>query len=155
VQDGTTGNSAVEVLLSEDSGEDSSPLQLILLTLLLPSDVSSVAITILLALSFSSKNSDNFARLMTSPTTFQIYQHAMLAYLKNPEKVKQNLMEDYVVILQKITSRDTGGVSSQIDSKLIETLHSHLLHMQKQKHEVTQEAAFLMSNIKSIISLIS
>lgn len=65
---------------------------------------------------------------MTSATTFQIFQHAMMTYLKKgPEKGKQNLTEDYIVILQKLASKDPSAVSSQIDSALIEMLHSTLV----------------------------
>jgi ABC-type transport system involved in cytochrome c biogenesis permease component len=62
VQDASQGSQAIEVLLNEESGEESSPLQLIMLTLLLPHDAATVAITILLALSFSSKHADSFVR---------------------------------------------------------------------------------------------
>lgn len=78
----------------------------------------------------------------------------MLAQMKKvPEKGKPSLIEDYVVLLQKLTSRDTSGVSSQIDSQLIEHLHTELLHLQKTG--ASQDQAFLMSNIKSIIALLS
>ena len=80
---------------------------------MLPHEVASVTITILLAISFSGKFADSFVKQMTSPTTFGIYQHAMLTYLNRaPEKGKQNLTDDYVIILQKITSREPSLVSS-------------------------------------------
>lgn len=109
-----------------------------------------MTITILLAMSFAGKFTEAFSRQMTAPTAFSIYQHAMLAYLKKAEKEKAPLTEDFIVILQKVTSKDSGAVSSQIDSGLIELLHSKLLSVQKVKGE-----EFLTSNIKSIISLIA
>lgn len=100
-------------------------MQLLMLTLLLPHDVAGVTITILLAMSFSAKFADNFVRQMTAPSTFQIYQHAMLGCLKQGK----SLTEDFIVILQKITSRDPGAVSSQIDPNLTETLHDTVLRL--------------------------
>jgi hypothetical protein len=58
----------------------------------------------------------------------------MLAHLKKAsEKSKMHLTEDYVVILQKITARDPGSVSGQIDTHLIENLHTQLVNLQKSK----------------------
>jgi hypothetical protein len=42
-------------------------------------------------------------------------------------KQGKSLTQDFIVILQKITSRDAGKVSSQIDPNLVETLHDNVL----------------------------
>lgn len=52
----------MKVLLSEDAGEENSPINLLMVSLLLPHEVASVTITILLALSFSGKFSEAFVR---------------------------------------------------------------------------------------------
>jgi len=62
VQDGPAGAQAMQVLLSDDSGEENSPLNLLMVSLLLPHEVVSVTITVLLALSFSGKFAETFVR---------------------------------------------------------------------------------------------
>ena len=57
-------------------------MQLLCLTLLLPvPEVSTVTITIFLALSFSTKYSDLFTAQLMQEETFSVFQQAMLAEL--------------------------------------------------------------------------
>ena len=90
-------------------------MQLLCLTLLLPiPEVSTVTITIFLALSFSSKFGDLFTAQLMQEETFHVFQQAMLAELLSnfPGQSQQqpsmtqsavagavSALEDYVVIL--------------------------------------------------------
>ena len=58
-------------------------------------------------------------------------------------------LEDYVVILQKASTRDPASIISQIDSRLIERLHSVLdsiIHVNTDAAQVspTDDQAFLI-----------
>ena len=108
---------------------ESAAMQLLCLTLLLPiPEVSTVTITIFLALSFSSKFGDLFTAQLMQEETFHVFQQAMLAELLSnfPGGAQQNAqpscmtqsavagavsaLEDYVVILQKATTRDAASI---------------------------------------------
>jgi len=65
----------------------------------------------------------------------------MLRTFDQPE-----IREDFVVILQKATSKDPSGCLAVIDSSLIEQLHSELAS--EDNSEATQ---FLKQNITSIL----
>lgn len=179
---------AFETLLNTstaDSGMDcgsSGALQLLVLCLLLPSyEVVSMTITILLALSFSSKHGDTFTLLLSQTSTFQVFQHAMMfeiqtysdntANTKSAQKAKQqgSLLEDYVVILQKATAKDvTGLVSQELDGRLVEGLNQVVNYVdggaaadqenidgQQSRASVDHQNVFLSQNIKSILRFIA
>ena len=113
------------MLLSDEAGA----LQVLSLTLLLPAaDISNITITIFLSLSFSARCSDIFTSQLTQPETFQVFQHAMLSELTAFEQShgQGTSLEDYVVILQKATSRDAASIIQLLDTRLIEKLHSLL-----------------------------
>lgn len=70
--------------------------------------------------------------------TFSVFQQAMLAELVTNVPGEQRSMtqsavsgaasalEDYVVILQKATTRDAASIIQLVDSRLIEKLHALL-----------------------------
>ena len=105
---------AQDALLSDESGA----LQILCLTLMLPvPEVTNLTITILLSLSFSNHSSETFTSQLTYSDTFQVFQHAMLAELTALEQAsgQSTSLEDYVVILQKTTSRDAASVIQLLD----------------------------------------
>ena len=101
----STQEEAQETLLSDES----AAMQLLCLTLLLPiPEVSTVTITIFLALSFSTKYGDLFTAQLMQEETFHVFQQAMLAELLSNFGAQMtqsavsgavSALEDYVVIL--------------------------------------------------------
>ena len=55
--------------------------------------------------------------------------------------------EDFVVILQKTTSRDPAGTINLLDSRLVEHLHSYIENSNSTENQNT----FLVQNVKSIL----
>ena len=100
---------------------DLQALPLLALTLSF-NEFSHTAITIFLALSFSQEHSEQFTHQMTSEAvTFEILQHSMIQHRH------AQIFEDFVVIVQKLSSKDPSSVKSLMSSKLVEILNTEMV----------------------------
>ncbi|CDW72779.1 UNKNOWN [Stylonychia lemnae] len=113
-------------------------LPILSLTLAFPQLVP-ISITIFLALSFLQQQIDVFVNQMCEQVTFDIFQYTML------QQKNSQVFEDYVVILQKLSSKDPASIRSMMGHKLIETMNMEL------GKKINTENEFLISNIKSIL----
>ena len=100
---------------------DLQALPLLALTLSF-NEFSHTAITIFLALSFSQEHSEQFTHQMTiEAVTFEILQHSMIQHRH------ALIFEDFVVIVQKLSSKDPSSVKSLMSSKLVEILNTEMV----------------------------
>jgi hypothetical protein len=62
---------------------------------------------------------------MTEPTTFEVFQYAMILQKGKP------VYEDFVVILQKLSSNDAPTLKNIMSTKLIEMMNEEMLKKER------------------------
>ncbi len=60
---------------------------------------------------------------MEESVTFEVFQHALIM-----NKGSQGVFEDFIVILQKLSSKDPATMKTLMSSRLIELLNSCISH---------------------------
>lgn len=101
--------------------EGTNALPVLTLTLAFP-ELVSTTLAILLSLSFlSESNLEQFVSLMCEPVTFEVFQHSLIQHRHSPAQ-----FDDFIVILQKLTSRDPATLKTLMSTRVIETLNQHI-----------------------------
>lgn len=143
------------ILLSDST----NALPILALTLALP-ELVSTSIAIFLALSFLTDpaQADTFTSLMQEPITFELFQYSLI------QNRHTSFFEDFIVVLQKLTTKDPVTMRHLMNSRLIETLNTIItpgatgggLRESKMSNKEAQAANdFVITNIRSILKNIS